>query len=285
MTQLADLATPYFPTWCPGCGNFTIWAAFKNACVQKGWDSTNSVLVAGIGCHGHLVNYTKLTAFEGLHGRALPVATGIKLANHRLNVFVFTGDGDSLAEGGNHFMHACRRNHDIKIILHDNAIYGLTTGQASPRTPHGFKTKSTPDGNPDDPVSPLTIALAAGATFVARGFSGDIPQLTELFIKASEHRGIALLDILQPCVTFNKDYSHAFYRENAYYLGQDYDATNKGEALKRSLEWGPKQIALGVLYQVNQPSYESQIPQIAQKPLIKNSPVHNNLEDLFKKYI
>lgn len=284
MTQLADLTTPYSPTWCPGCGNFTIWSAFKNACVQKGWDNTNSVLVAGIGCHGHLVNFTKLTAFEGLHGRALPVATGIKLANHRLNVFVFTGDGDSLAEGGNHFMHACRRNHDIKIILHDNAIYGLTTGQASPRTPHGFKTKSTPDGNPDDPVSPLTLALAAGATFVARGFSGDITKLTELFIKAAEHRGIALLDILQPCVTFNKDYSHEFYRENTYYLGPEYDAANKTEAFKRSLEWGPKQIALGVLYQINQPSYESQIPQIAQKPLIENSPVHNNLEALFKKY-
>lgn len=284
MIELTDLSTPYFPTWCPGCGNFTIWAAFKNACVQKGWDNTNSVLVAGIGCHGHLVNFTKLTAFEGLHGRALPVATGVKLANHRLNVFVFTGDGDSLAEGGNHFLHACRRNHDIKIFLHDNAIYGLTTGQASPRTAKGFKTKSTPDGNPDDPVSPLTIALAAGATFIARGFSGDIPKLTELFIKAAEHCGTALLDILQPCVTFNKDYSHAFYRENTYYVGPEYDVTDKTEAFKRSLEWGPKKIALGVLYQVNQPSYESQIPQLAQKPLIENSPVRNNLEDLFREY-
>lgn len=284
MTKLEDLATPYFPTWCPGCGNFTIWAAFKNACVQKGWDNTNSVLVAGIGCHGHLVNYTKLTAFEGLHGRALPVATGIKLANHRLNVFVFTGDGDSLAEGGNHFMHTCRRNHDVKIILHDNAIYGLTTGQASPRTPRGFKTKSTPDGNPDDPLSPLTLALAAGATFIARGYAGDMEKLTELFVKAAEHRGIALLDILQPCITFNKDYSHEFYRENTYYLEHEHDVTNKGEAFKKSLEWGPKQIALGVLYKVDRPSYESQIPQIAQKPLIENTPVYNNLEDLFKKY-
>jgi 2-oxoglutarate ferredoxin oxidoreductase subunit beta len=284
MPTLPELTTPYFPTWCPGCGNFTIWAAFKNACVKQGWDNSNSVLVAGIGCHGHLVNYTKLTAFEGLHGRALPVATGIKLVNNRLNVFVFTGDGDSLAEGGNHFMHACRRNHDLKIILHDNAIYGLTTGQASPMTPHGFKTKSTPEGNPDDPISPLTIAIAAGATFVARGFAGDIPQLTDLFIKAAAHKGLALVDVLQPCVTFNKNYSHAFYRENAYYLSPDHDVTNREEAFRLSTEWGPKKIAMGVFYQVEKPSYEAQVPQIAKMPLVENSPVRKNLEDLFKKY-
>lgn len=284
MPTLQDLQTPYFPTWCPGCGNFTIWAAFKNACVKMGWDNTNSVIVAGIGCHGHLVNYTKMTAFEGLHGRALPVATGIKLVNHRLNVFVFTGDGDSLAEGGNHFMHACRRNHDLKIFLHDNAIYGLTTGQASPMTPLGFHSKSTPDGNVDNPVSPMTIAIAAGASFVARGFAGDIPQLTELFIKTVAHKGLALLDILQPCVTFNKEYSYDFYRQNTYYLGPEHDATNRGEAFKRSIEWGEKKISLGVLYQSDQPSYESHIPQIAEKPLIETLSVRKNLEELFKKY-
>jgi 2-oxoglutarate/2-oxoacid ferredoxin oxidoreductase subunit beta len=284
MTTLPELQTPYFPTWCPGCGNFTIWAAFKNACVKQGWDNTNSVMVAGIGCHGHLVNFTKLTAFEGLHGRAVPVATGVKLVNNRLNVFVFTGDGDSLAEGGNHFLHACRRNHDIKIFLHDNAIYGLTTGQTSPMTPHGFRSKSTPDGNPDEPISPLTLAIAAGASFVARGFAGDIPRLTELFIKANEHKGLALLDILQPCVTFNKNYSHQFYRENTYYLGEEHDVTNREEAFKRSIEWGPKKIALGVFYQVDKPSYESQIPQIAEKPIIESSPERKDLEELFKKY-
>lgn len=284
MPSIQDLQTPYFPTWCPGCGNFTIWAAFKNACVKMGWDNTNSVMVAGIGCHGHLVNYTKLTAFEGLHGRALPVASGIKMANNRLNVFVFTGDGDSLAEGGNHFMHTCRRNHELKIFLHDNAIYGLTTGQTSPMTPLGFKSKSTPDGNPDDPISPTTIAITAGASFVARGFAGDIPQLTDLMIKAVEHKGLALLDILQPCVTFNKDYSHAFYRENTYYLGPDHDAANRSEAFKRSIEWGPKKIALGVLYQSTHPSFESHLKQIAEKPLIENSPERKNLSDLFKKY-
>ncbi len=225
-----------------------------------------------------------MTSFEGLHGRALPVATGIKLVNNRLNVFVFTGDGDSLAEGGNHFMHAARRNHDVKVFLHDNAIYGLTTGQTSPMTPIGFKSKSTPEGNWDDPVSPMTIAIAAGASFVARGFAGDIPQMTDLFIKTAQHKGFALFDILQPCVTFNKEYSYAFYRENTYYLGPEHDVTNRGEAFKRSIEWGPKKIALGVLYQSDHPSFESHIPQIADKPLIENSPVRKNLEELFKKY-
>jgi 2-oxoglutarate/2-oxoacid ferredoxin oxidoreductase subunit beta len=284
MTQLADLTTPCSPTWCPGCGDIAIWAAFKNAAVQKGWDNTNTALVAGIGCHGHLLNFTKLTSFEGLHGRAIPVATGIKLANHNLNVFVFTGDGDCFGEGGNHFIHACRRNHDITVFIHDNAIYGLTTGQTSPTSPHKYKTKSTPQGNPDYPIHPLTLALATGATFVARGYAGDIPKLTELMVKANEHKGVAILDILQPCITWNKEYTHSYFRDNTYYLDQDHDVTNIGEAFKKSLEWGPKQIALGVFYQIDQPTYESQLPQIAEKPLVENSPVRKNLDDLFKKY-
>src|SRR3989344_4710470 len=168
MTELKDLTTLCSPNWCPGCGNFTIWAAFKNACVKKGWDNTNSVLVAGIGCHGHILNFTKITSVEGLHGRAIPVATGIKMVNNNLNVFVFTGDGDCLAEGGNHFIHACRRNHNLTIIIHNNALYSLTTGQACPTTPLGEKTKSTPFGNLDNPLNPVALAIVSGATFVAR---------------------------------------------------------------------------------------------------------------------
>lgn len=285
MTQLADLQTGCFPNWCPGCGNFAIWAAFKNAAVQKDWNNTNSVITAGIGCHGHIVNFTKMTSFEGLHGRAIPVATGIKLVNNRLNVFVFTGDGDCLAEGGNHFMHACRRNHDLKIFLHDNAIYGLTTGQTSPESPYGFITKSTPQGNLDHPINPLAVAIAAGATFVARGYAGHIPKLTELMIKATEHKGLALVDILQPCVTFNKEYTHGYFQENTYYLSEEYDPKDKAEALKKSLEWGPKQIPLGIFYQEEgKPSYETTVPQIKEKPLVDHSAEKKNLEDLFKKF-
>lgn len=294
---MEDLASPCNPTWCAGCGNFGIWGAFKAAAMQQGWDNLNSVLVAGIGCHGHMINFVKLTSFEGLHGRPIPVATGVKIANNKLNVFVFTGDGDCLGEGGNHFIHACRRNHDLTILLHNNALYSLTTGQASPETPHGTKTKSTPLGNPDEPFSPLALAIASGATFVARGFSGDMIKLTELIIKANEHKGLSVIDILQPCTTFNKDYTYGFFRENTYQLPQDYNPGNKIKAFEKSLEWvrlpapelsgggqGEKQIPLGIFYQVEKPSFESQIIQIKEKPLIETPPVKRDILDLFKKY-
>lgn len=284
MTQIADLTTQCSPTWCPGCGDFAIWAAFKNAAVAKGWDDTNTVLVAGIGCHGHILNYVKLTSVEGLHGRAIPVATGLKMANHNLNTFVFTGDGDCLAEGGNHFINACRRNHDITVLLHDNAIYALTTGQTSPRSPHGFKSKSTPFGNLDEPISPVSLAIASGATFVAREYAAHIPQLAELIVKANEHKGFALIDVLQPCVTWNEQYDHAFYQENTYYLGVDHDKTNEVKAFEKSLEWGEKKIPLGIFYEVERPSYEMQIPQIADKTLVATPPTKKDLAEIFKKY-
>ncbi|MDP2585797.1 MAG: thiamine pyrophosphate-dependent enzyme, partial [Candidatus Levybacteria bacterium] len=222
MTLITDLTTPCSPTWCPGCGDIAIWAAFKNAAVAKDWNDTNTVLTAGIGCHGHMLNYVKITSAEGLHGRALPLATGIKMANNRLNVFVFTGDGDSLAEGGNHFVNTCRRNHDITVILHDNAVYALTTGQTSPSSPHGFKSKSTPFGNIDEPISPVTLAIASGATFVAREYASHIPQLSKLIAKANDHNGTAIIDVLQPCLTYNDLYTHEFYQANTYYLPEDY---------------------------------------------------------------
>lgn len=282
MTKMEDLVNCP-PTWCPGCGNLTLWAAFKNAAVTEGWDNTNSCLVAGIGCHGNIVNFVKLTSFEGLHGRAIPVATGIKLANNSLNVFVFTGDGDCLGEGGNHLIHACRRNHNLTIIVHNNALYGLTTGQTSPVSPHGFKTKSTPNGNLDEPISPVTLAIASGATFVARAYAGDIQKLTDIIIAANKHEGLSVVDILQPCITFNKLYTHAFFQANTYYLGEDHNPESKEDAFKKSLEWGEKQIPLGIFYQVEKPSYESQLPQIKNSPLVKNL-TPRNLEQLLKEY-
>lgn len=251
-----DLNTKCVPTWCPGCGNFGIWAAFKNAAVANNWNNTNSVMVAGIGCHGHILNFVKITSFNGLHGRAIPVATGIKLANPKLNTFVFTGDGDCLGEGGNHFIHACRRNHDLTVILHDNALYSLTTGQASPTSARGAKTKSTPAGNPDEPFFPLALAIASGATFVARAFSADIAKLSELITKANAHQGLSIIDVLQPCATFNKDYTYQFFQENTYQLGADYDPTNKLKALEKATEWGPKKIPLGIFYQEQKPTFE-----------------------------
>lgn len=280
MIKLEDLSTKFKPTWCPGCGNFGIWGAFKNAAVSKGWNNTNSVMVAGIGCHGHLLNFTKISSIEGLHGRAIPVGTGLKLANQNLNVFVFTGDGDCLGEGGNHLIHACRRNHNITVIIHNNALYGLTTGQTSPTSPLGFKSKSTPLGNPDLPFSPVSLAIASGATFVARGYAADLKGLTDLIIKANQHQGIAIIDVLQICQTFNKGYSNAYFQQNIYHLGEDHDKTNKEAAFKKSLEWGEKQIPLGVFYQVETKDNEKQLSNDKNLDNTKS----RDLTELFKKF-
>lgn len=281
---LEELKTPFVPNWCPGCGNLNIWAAFKNAAVQEGWDNTNTALVAGIGCHGHILNFVKLTSLEGLHGRAVPVAAGIKMANHRLNVFAHVGDGDCLGEGGNHFVHTARRNHNITVLLHDNALYALTTGQTSPATPRDMKTKSTPAGNPDDPINPLALAIASGATFVARVYSGHMDKLKDIIVEANNHKGFAFIDILQPCVTFNKVCTHAMYQQNTYYLGDDYDPTDKKEAFMKSFEFGEKSIPLGVFYREEKPTLEEGFSQIAEKPLVEKEPRFEGLNDLFKKY-
>ncbi len=277
MTNYTQLNTPITPTWCPGCGDFGIWTAFKLAAQEKKWDDTNTFLTAGIGCHGHILNYLKLSSFEGLHGRDLALASGVKLANPALNVFTFTGDGNCLSEGGNHFVHTARRNHNITVILHDNAIYGLTTGQTSPRTPKGMHTKSNPEGSYDEPLNPLATAIAVGATFVARCYSGDIEFLKELIIKANEHKGFALIDVLQPCVTFNKTYSHFFYQKSIYKLGDGHDKTNKSVAFNASLEWSEGHIPTGIFYEVNQPTAEEHYG----KTLIEK----RDLRKLFQKLI
>ncbi|MBP6859934.1 MAG: 2-oxoacid:ferredoxin oxidoreductase subunit beta [Candidatus Magasanikbacteria bacterium] len=283
-TSVQNLKTPNMCNWCPGCGNFGIWTSFKEAAMREKWDNTNSVIVAGIGCHGHINNFIELSSFEGLHGRALPVASGIKMVNDRLNVFVFTGDGDCLAEGGNHFMHAARRNQDLNVILHDNAVYGLTTGQTSPRSPHGYKSKSTPTGNLDEPINPLLLALTAGATFIARAYSGDVPRLTSLMIEASKHKGFSVLQVLQPCVTFNRIYTHAFFQENIYHLDKKYNPQDKQAAFAKIMEWGIKQIPVGVLYQEDRPSYEQQIPQIQKGPLLSTPIKKKDISETVKLY-
>ncbi len=277
MTELADLVTPCAPNFCPGCGDFGIWSAFKQAAVKCGWSSDNTALCTGVGCHAHILNFIKITGFGSLHGRSVPVACGIKLANPELNVFTFVGDGDCLAEGGNHFIHTCRRNHDITIIIHDNAIYGLTTGQTSPRSPHGFVSKSTPEGNIDEPVNPLALAIAMGATFVARVYAGDIPALAGMIVRANEHRGIAIVDALQPCVTFNKQITHEYYQQNIYQLPDSYDPKDKVAAFAKAQEWGEKQIPVGLFYQEDKPTYDEQIP------VYKNGVAKNVCREVGKK--
>ncbi len=197
--SLRDLETGRKIVWCPGCGNFPILAALKRALIELNLRREDVVLITGIGCHGRMSEYVNVNTFHTIHGRVLPLATGIKLANPNLVVIGHSGDGDAYAIGLGHLPHAARRNIDVKLIVHNNMVFGLTTGQVTPTTPKGVKTRSTPYGNPENPLNPLIIALASGATFVARGFSGDVMHLKELIKEAIKHRGFAMLDILQPC--------------------------------------------------------------------------------------
>lgn len=261
--------TGYLPTWCPGCGDFGIWKSLQGAFAKLGIGPDDGLVVYGIGCHGNMYDWMKMYGFAGLHGRALPVAQGAKLANHTLPVVVVSGDGDCLGEGGNHFIHAAKRNPDLTVIIHDNQVYGLTTGQASPTAKPGFKTKSTPEGATDAPMNPLALALVSGATFVARGFSGDLPGLTALMAEAVTHKGFAVLDVLQPCVTFDKVHTYQWYRQRLYTLeSSGYTPTNKALALEKAMEWGDK-IPLGILYKEERPTSEGLEPALSGEPLYK----------------
>jgi len=272
------------PTWCTGCGNFGIWNAMKKAFIKLSLYPHQILIVYGIGCSGNGVNFLKTYSFHSLHGRTLPVATGAKIANHKMVVLAVSGDGDGMGIGGNHFMHSCRRNIDITNIVHDNHVYGLTTGQASPTSNSGFKSKSTPSGVLEAPVNPISLALAAGATFVARGFSGDIGQLGEIIRKAIKHRGFSFIDILQPCVTFNKIDSYEYYRKKVYHIDtiKDYDRADLRDAFHMSLE--EKKIPTGIFYQTQKPIYEDGLKQIDRKPLIDHIISDIDMNKLFNKY-
>jgi len=284
MSMLNDFKTAFMPNWCPGCGDFGIWGSLKNALVEKGWGPTDFCMVYGIGCYGHMVNFLKSYAIETLHGRPIPVAQGIRLANHKLPVVIVAGDGDTFGEGTNHLVHIARRNVQATMIVHDNQVYGLTTGQTAPTAQKGFKTKSTPSGVLEDPVNPVAIALAAGATFVARGFAGDIPGLTKLIVQALSHKGFAFVDVFQPCVTFNHVNTYAWYREHIYSLGAEHDVTNRASAFEKALEWGPR-VPTGIFYQVEKPTYEDQTPQLIKEVLVEQTLPPQNLTSLMEELV
>lgn len=266
-----DYTSGYKPTWCPGCGNFNINAAVKNALVGLGLAPHQVVMVFGIGCFGNGANFYSTYVFHGIHGRTLPVACGIKLANHELTVIADAGDGDAYGEGGNHFLHIARGNFDLTFLVHDNRMYSLTQGQISPTAPKGFLTKSTPFGSLEMPFNPLANALINHATFVSQGFSGDIPHLTELIKKAMAHRGFSLVNILQVCITFNKVNTDQWYKQRIYKLEETpHDVKNYGQALSVALKQEEK-IPIGVLYQVEKPTFEDELPQIKEKPLVKQN--------------
>jgi 2-oxoglutarate ferredoxin oxidoreductase subunit beta len=253
-------------TWCPGCGDFFIQAAFKSAVnelVATGQiELKNLVVSAGIGCFGKLMDYLKLNSFYAIHGRVPPVLTGIKLANPKLITIGFAGDGDAYDEGLDHLVHAAKRNSDIKMIIHNNGVFALTTGQTTATTPRGFKTKSTPKGSFEQPINPIALMLVSGATFVARGFAGNVQHLKELFKQAILHKGFAFIDVLQPCVTFNNTFP--LYREKCYEL-VDHDVKNFDAALK--LAYQTDKIPIGLFYKVDMPTFEEQL--VTEKPKIE----------------
>lgn len=236
MPSVKEYTTKNKPTWCPGCGNFGMWEALKRALSELDMEFHDYSMVWGIGCHGNGADFTRTAGFHALHGRSLPVASALSLTRPDLKVIVEMGDGDGYGLGMGHFIHSVRRNIDLTCIAHNNQIYGLTTGQASPTTEHLMRTVSTPGGVLEEPVNPLGLALAQGASFVARGFAGDIPHLTELYKEAIRHEGFALVDVFQPCVTFNKLNTFSWFRERVYKLEDGgHDVSDRSAAFELSM--------------------------------------------------
>ncbi len=269
MLKPADLGTEIFPTWCPGCGNFGIWGAWKKAISDLNLDIDKVLAVYGIGCSGNGADFTKTYAFHALHGRTLPVATGAELSNPELTVVTFAGDGDGYGIGLSHFIHSVRRNIDITFIVHNNQVYGLTTGQTSPTSDKGFKTKSTPHGVIEKPVNPIALALSSNGSFVARGFAGDINHLTGLIKEAINHRGFSLVDVFQPCITFNKKNTYQWFRERIYKLEEtDYKTDNRKKAFEKALEEDDK-LPIGIFYREKRPTYADELYSYVDKPLFK----------------
>jgi 2-oxoglutarate ferredoxin oxidoreductase subunit beta len=267
MVDMEDLASTTKITWCPGCGNFGIVSAFKSALVELGADREKVVIVSGIGCHGKIADYMNVNSFHGIHGRVLPLATGIKLANPNLTVVGFSGDADCYDEGWDHFCHAIRRNMDLTLIVHNNMILGLTTGQTTATSQIGFKTKSTPFGSITAPLNPIAHALVSSGTFVARGFAGDPKHLTGLMVEALKHKGFNYIDVFQPCVTFNYLNTYEWFRQRIYKLEETgHDYTDRQKALQKSFEWGDR-IPIGIFYKEERPTYRDNLEHLKGRPL------------------
>jgi 2-oxoglutarate/2-oxoacid ferredoxin oxidoreductase subunit beta len=268
-------------TWCPGCGDFGILNAVKQALAMLEIYPHECIVVSGIGCGSKLPHYIRANGFNILHGRALPVAMGLKLANHDLTVIATTGDGDGYGIGMGHLVHSMRRNLDIMHIVENNQTYGLTKGQYSPTSDKGYITTTSPDGAIEQAVNPLTLAIAAGATFIARGFASEPKHLAKLIAEGIQHKGYSLLDVLQPCVTYNKINTNAWYKEHVYHLDEDpnYDPSDRFAAFERAHEW-VERIPVGVIYRdTSRLTYEQQVPALANGPLVKQPVDGRSLEE------
>ena len=258
------------PDWCPGCGDFGVLKALKAGATKAGVAPKDMVVVSGIGCSSNLPGFIHSYGVHSLHGRAIAVASGIRLANTDLKVVITGGDGDGYGIGIGHFIHAMRRNLDLTYIVMDNQIYGLTTGQASPTTMKDHKTKSTPRGNVESPLNPLALAIVSGATFVARGFSGEPNHLADVIAAGLQHRGFSLIDTFSPCVTYNKVNTYQYFKKRIYKVEDEkgYNRGDMGAAMGKANEWGDR-IPIGVVYQENRPTYEDSEPAFKNGPIVK----------------
>ena len=249
-----DFATATPSWWCPGCGDYGVLAALKSTLAELGKNPKDVAFVSGIGCSGKITGYLHSYAFHGVHGRALPVATAIKLANRDLTVIAAGGDGDGYAIGAGHFIHAVRRNTDMTYIIMDNQTYGLTKGQSSPTSQTGYVTGTSPNGHPEAPINGLAVALSAGGTFLARGLSAHPKLLVDILKQAIQHRGFSIVEVESPCVTYNKINTYAWFKENVYYVDESYDASDKLAAFKLLTSDG--KMPLGVFYRHERPTLE-----------------------------
>ncbi|BCJ95583.1 2-oxoglutarate ferredoxin oxidoreductase subunit beta [Anaerocolumna cellulosilytica] len=275
----------YETAWCPGCGNFNILRCLKTALEELNKDPYEVLMVAGIGQAAKTPQYISANSFCGLHGRALPAAVAAKIANEKLTVIVDSGDGDSYGEGGNHFIHNIRRNVDITHFVHDNQIYGLTKGQASPTTGEGQVTQVQTNGNMNTPLNPVLMAIAAGAGFVARAFSGDPKQLTEIMKEAISYPGYAFVDILQPCISFNKVNTFAYYKSKVEPLGEEYDPADKIAALSKAMDFDDK-IPTGVIYKEEKVNFHQKNKLLSEGiPLIDRKKRMEAVDNLINSFV
>jgi 2-oxoglutarate ferredoxin oxidoreductase subunit beta len=286
VTTVKELGTYAQNTWCPGCGNFGILTSMKKVLADlknEGLDLNKVVQSSGIGCHAKIVDYVKVNSFYSLHGRVPPPITGIKLANPELVVIGHAGDGDAYGEGIEHLIFSAKRNINVTFIVHNNRVYGLTTGQFTPTSPAGFIGRSTPKGSPEEPLNPIELMLSAGATFVARGFSGKPKHLQPLIKAAIKHQGFAFIDVLQPCFTFYNTYD--FYNEKVYELTEkEHDSSDREAAFVKAGEWvyeDGDRIPTGIFYQTRKPTYEEKV--LGERIPVKLTP--GNIRSVLEKHI
>lgn len=268
MATFKDFRNKVKPNWCPGCGDFSVQAAIQRAAANVGVEPNDLAVISGIGCSGRISGYINSYGVHGIHGRALPIAQGVKMANRELTVIAAGGDGDGFAIGTGHTVHAIRRNIDITYIVMDNQIYGLTKGQTSPRSQMGFKTKSTPAGSIESSLNVMELALTAGATFVAQGFSTDLKELTSLIEQGIQHKGFSFINVFSPCVTFNKVNTYDWFKENLVSLNdiEHYDSANRLMAMQTLME--NDGLVTGLIYQdKNKPSYQDMVIGYDEKSL------------------